>query len=162
MSDRIAVMFEGEIGQIGRPKRRCTRRPQLAPGGRVHRKDEPAAPPPSPTKGPGRITLDIVALGRATIPRRPGLNGSRELTVGIRPERMTLLVDEGALAERTAQGRVADAAYYGDMTYYHVGARGLGRAGRHLHAQRSGTAHPQAWRGRSEVGWAPESLVALP
>jgi spermidine/putrescine transport system ATP-binding protein len=159
LSDRLAVMFAGKVAQVGRPEEIYQEPATRAVAEFIGGMNFLAATVAD--EGAGRITLDIVALGWATIPRRPGLNGSRELTVGIRPERMTLLVDEGALAERTAQGRLADAAYYGDMTYYHVGLEGLAEPV--VISMRNAVGRRILRPGEDvKVGWAPESLVALP
>ena len=106
------------------------------------------------------ITLEVAALGRATIARPPGLNGSRAATVGVRPERMTLLVDHGASAARQVAGRIADAAYYGDMTYYYVALAGLAEPV--VVSMRNAVGRRILAIGEAvEVGWAPESLVPL-
>ena len=108
----------------------------------------------------GTLTLDVAALGQATIARPPGLNGSRELTVGVRPERMTLLVDAGATAARTTPGRISNATYYGDMTYYYVELPGLAEPV--VVSMRNTVGRRILQSGETvQVGWAPESLVPL-
>jgi ABC-type sugar transport system ATPase subunit len=110
---------------------------------------------------PAALTLAVAALGTATIPRPPNLEGAgRELTVGIRPERMTLLVDDGAIAARSVAGRVADAAYYGDKAYYRVALDGLGEPV--IVSMRNAVGRRVLQPGETVgVGWAPESLVPL-
>lgn len=62
MSDRIAVMFEGEIAQLADPEKPY-RRPNCAPGRRFHRGDEL---PPAQILGEaaGHVQLDVGGLGR--------------------------------------------------------------------------------------------------
>jgi spermidine/putrescine transport system ATP-binding protein len=118
LSDRLAVMFAGRIAQVGRPEEiyqePATRAVAEFIGGMNF------LPAAVIGEAPGRLTLDVAALGQVTIARPPQLNGNRELAIGIRPERMTLLVDAGASAARVTPGRITNAAYYGAMTYYHV------------------------------------------
>ncbi|MGD9509036.1 MAG: ABC transporter ATP-binding protein [Geminicoccaceae bacterium] len=158
LSDRLAVMFQGRIAQVGRPEeiyqQPTTRAVAEFIGGMNF------LPATVTAESAASITLEVAALGRATIARPPGLNGSRAATVGVRPERMTLLVDHGASAARRVAGRIADAAYYGDMTYYYVELAGL--AGPVVVSMRNAVGRRVLAVGEAvEVGWAPESLVPL-
>ena len=158
MSDRIAVMFNGSIAQVGRPEEIYqepgTRAVADFIGGMNF------LPATLVEDAPAAVTLEIAALGRVTISRPPGLDGARTLTVGVRPERMTLLIDDGATAARTATGRIANTAYYGDMTYYHVALPDLAEPV--VVSMRNTVGRRILQAGETvEVGWAPESLVAL-
>ena len=73
---------------------------------------------------------------------------------------MTLLVDEGASAARVTPGRITNAAYYGDMTYYYVELPGLAEPVVVSMRNTVGRRILQAGEG-VQVGWAPESLVPL-
>ncbi len=80
--------------------------------------------------------------------------------MGVGPERMTLLVDEGSTAARTAQARVTNATYYGDMTYYYVALAGLDEPV--IVSMRNSVGRRILPPGESVgVGWAPESVVPL-
>jgi spermidine/putrescine transport system ATP-binding protein len=158
LSDRLAVMFAGRIAQIGRPEeiyqQPSTRAVAEFIGGMNF------LPAATLAETPATITLEVAALGQATVARPPGLNGSRSLTVGVRPERMTLLVDRGAAAERRVAGRICHAVYYGDMTYYHVELGGLAEPV--VVSMRNAVGRRVLATGEAvEVGWAPESLVPL-
>ncbi|MFO1048894.1 MAG: ABC transporter ATP-binding protein [Geminicoccaceae bacterium] len=158
LSDRLAVMFAGQIAQIGRPEeiyqQPASRGVAEFIGGMNF------LPCTLTGEGPGTLTLDVRALGQATIPRPAGLNGSRELTVGVRPERLTLLVDRGATAAHSVAGRVTNAAYYGDMTYYYIELAGLAEPV--VVSMRNTVGRRILQTGEAvEVGWAPESLVPL-
>jgi spermidine/putrescine transport system ATP-binding protein len=159
LSDRLAVMFKGRIAQVDRPEeiyqRPASREVAEFLGGMNF------LPATVTAETPGALTLAVAALGTATVPRPPDLDGAgRELTVGVRPERMTLLVDEGAAAARTVSGRVADAAYYGDVTYYRVALDGLDDPV--VVSMRNAVGRRVLQPGETVgVGWAPESLVPL-
>jgi spermidine/putrescine transport system ATP-binding protein len=158
-SDRLAVMFRGRIAQVDRPEeiyqRPASREVAEFLGGMNFLSATVTA------ETPATLTLAVAALGAATVPRPPNLEGAgRELTVGVRPERMTLLVDDGAVAARAAAGRVLDAAYYGDMTYYSVALEGLDEPV--VVSMRNAVGRRILRPGETVgVGWAPESLVPL-
>ena len=158
LSDRLAVMFKGSIAQVGRPEEiyqePATRTVAEFIGGMNF------LPATVTADAAGTLTLDVAALGQATIARPPGLNGSSTLTVGVRPERMTLLVDAGATAARAIPGRISNATYYGDMTYYYVELPGLAEPV--VVSMRNTVGRRILQPGETvQVGWAPESLVPL-
>ena len=158
LSDRLAVMFAGKIAQVGRPEeiyqQPGTRAVAEFIGGMNF------LPAIVTAEAPGTLTLDVAALGQVTVARPPGLNGTRQLTVGIRPERMTLLVDGGAAAPRTIAGRITNATYYGDMTYYYT--KLPGHAEPVIVSMRNTVGRRILQPGEAvQVGWAPESLVPL-
>ncbi|MBF9060653.1 ATP-binding cassette domain-containing protein [Rhodobacterales bacterium HKCCSP123] len=123
MSDRIAVMFEGEIAQLDDPET-LYRRP------RSRRVAEfigmmnflPARVLPTGPGG-GRIALEVAGLGPAELETAQCPNGAAvgEAEIGVRPESLTVLY-EGQSAEggREAEGTVREVVYYGDMTYYDI------------------------------------------
>jgi spermidine/putrescine transport system ATP-binding protein len=158
LSDRLAVMFAGKIAQVGRPEEIYQQ-----PGSRAVAEfigGMNFLPATVTADDPGTLTIDVAALGQATIARPPGLNGSRQLTIGVRPERMTLLVDAGATAARTTAGRITNASYYGDMTYYFVELPGLAEPV--IVSMRNTVGRRILQAGEPvQVGWAPESLVPL-
>ncbi len=115
MSDRIAVMFEGEIAQLASPQD-LYRRP-------VNRKVGEFIGVMNIM--PARVNearIDIAGLG--TVDRPETLTGS-SVSAGIRPETMSILYDGEETARRIATGMVAEVFYYGDMTYYDVALDGL-------------------------------------
>ena len=70
MSDRIAVMFEGEIGQMDDPET-LYRRPNQPPRGGVHRQDELSARPRSRRRASGS-SVEVAGLGPRRGRRRAG------------------------------------------------------------------------------------------
>ena len=120
MSDRIAVMFEGQIAQLASPQQ-LYRRP-------VSRKVAEFIGVmnflPARVVGDvgGMVEVEVQGLGRAAIPMEQcpaGLQGS-EASVGFRPETVTILFDGDQAKGRTVNGTVEEVEYFGDMTYYDV------------------------------------------
>jgi len=115
MSDRIAVMFEGEIAQLADPQT-LYRRPKSR---RVA--DFIGVMNFLPATASGK-TVEIGGLGRADIePEQcPAGTPAGGCTVGIRPETMSILFGDEPAPARETTGTVHELAYYGDMTYYDI------------------------------------------
>jgi spermidine/putrescine transport system ATP-binding protein len=121
MSDRIAVMFEGEIAQLADPEtlyRRPNSRRVAEFIGMMNflpaRVTDPAG---------ARVQVDVQGLGPAELDpaQCPGGAKAGGAEIGVRPESLTLLYDgQTAEAGREASGTVREVVYYGDMTYYDV------------------------------------------
>ena len=118
MSDKLAVMFEGQIAQIADPQT-LYRRPlsrevaefigtmNLLPAD-LQINDGLKAKIP----GLGRVTLSENQCP-AGIPRNGAL-------LGIRPEMMAIVFPGETPKGATREARVESRDYYGDMTYYRV------------------------------------------
>jgi spermidine/putrescine transport system ATP-binding protein len=114
MSDRIAVMFDGDIAQVATPQDLYRR---------------PASQKVADFIGvmnflPGSYRdgdVEISGFGRGPIATDQLVDGANqgEVIVGLRPETLAILF-EGEGADRTAAGKVVERAYYGDMTTYGV------------------------------------------
>ena len=159
LSDRIAVMFDGKIAQVGTPEEiyQLPRARAVAEFiGGMNFLDATVT-----EGGATRLHLEIAGLGRTIIDRPAGrqLNG-RIATVAVRPERMTLLVDEGARADHQVSAKVQDASYYGDMTYYYLHLDGLPQP--LIVSMRNAVGRRVLHAGENvAVGWGPASLVLL-
>ena len=122
MSDRIAVMFEGGIGQLADPetlyRRPATRRVAQFIGKMNFL--------PGALSGEGG-EIEIAGLGRAAL--APGQSGGalagEAVTVGIRPETLAILFDGETAPRREVRGTISEVVYYGDMTYYDVAVDGI-------------------------------------
>ena len=125
MSDRIAVMFEGQIAQLASPQQ-LYRRP-------ISRKVAEFIGVmnflPAKVVGEvgGVIELQVQGLGRVAIPSEqcPGgvSGGGAEVhgaSVGFRPETVTILFEGDMARGRTVNGTIDEVHYFGDMTYYEV------------------------------------------
>lgn len=115
MSDRIAVMFDGQIAQVATPKdiyqRPVTRRVADFLGGMNFVSAEVAA------QNETSLTLKTRGFGQVTAERPEGfvVNGGAA-TLGIRPERLRVLWDDDR-SENEIAGRVVDRHYFGEITH---------------------------------------------
>jgi len=159
MSDRIAVMFEGQIAQLDDPETlyRLPKRRDVAEFiGTMN--FMPASILAETVEG---FEIEVAGLGRAQIssrqaPGRPGHHA--DVSVGIRPETLTLLYEGQPAAEREAIGTIEEVVYYGDMTYYDVKLDGVERPIRL--SMRNTFGRPVMDRGaKARVAWSPGALV---
>ncbi len=125
MSDRIAVMFEGEIAQLASPQQ-LYRRPMTR---RVAEFIGVMNFLPATVKAVNgeRVEAEVAGLGAVEFSAEqcPGEAKVGEASVGFRPEVLTVLFDGDAPRAREAQGTVEEATYFGDMTYYSVRLDGV-------------------------------------
>ncbi len=160
MSDRIAVMFEGEIGQLADPET-LYRRPGSK---RVAEFIGKMNFLPAEVTGIGsQIEVDVAGLGRGAIADEQAPAGARlgRATVGIRPETLAILFDGESTDRRVAQGRVDEVVYYGDMTYYDVRVPGV--ATPLTISMKNMIGRPVLEVGvETRVAWDERSLVVLP
>lgn len=124
MSDRIAVMFEGSIGQMADPEtlyRRPNSRKVAEFIGKMN------LMPGHVSSIANKISVEVAGLGRAEIGLDQATGGAMvgETLVGIRPETLAILFDGETTDRRVAQGTVDEVVYYGDMTYYDVRLPGI-------------------------------------
>ncbi len=159
MSDRIAVMFEGEIAQLDSPER-LYRRP-------ISRKVAEFIgimnflPAQVLSTGP-QIALDVAGLGQIGIDAEqcPGTPRTGEASVGFRPETMTVLYDGDPEPTRgkVAQGTVEEVVYFGDMSYYEVRLEGVEKPVQI--SMRNVVGRPVLPRGsRTRIAWEAGALV---
>lgn len=160
MSDRIAVMFDGEMAQLATPQklyRRPVNRQVASFIGVMNFFDARVA-----GEDGDNLTLDVVAFGSVAIPRSnaPASISSSAVTVGVRPEMLTVLFDEFESAERTIEGTVEDVVYYGDMTYYDFRLSGTDKPT--TISMRNTAGRPVLERGAvTRIGWSAESIIVL-
>ncbi|MGJ8570218.1 MAG: ABC transporter ATP-binding protein [Hoeflea sp.] len=118
MSDRVAVMFEGQVAQLDSPqalyKRPASKRVAEFFGAMNILKAEII-------KVDGDIaTTQIEGLGVAELAIPTDANAASSFCAGVRPESMTILDDaEQAYAKETA-ATVTEVEYRGELTYYDV------------------------------------------
>ncbi len=159
MSDRIAVMFEGEIAQLDSPER-LYRRP-------ISRKVAEFIgimnflPARVLSTGP-QIALDVAGLGQIAIDAEqcPGTPRTGDASVGFRPETMTVLYEGDPEPSRgkVAQGTVEEVVYFGDMSYYEVRLEGVEKPVQI--SMRNVVGRPVLLRGsRTRIAWEAGALV---
>ena len=165
MSDRIAVMFEGQIAQLDGPEALYAR-----PASR-RVADFIGVMNFLPTRiigdTPNGVEVDLPGFGRVEI---PAANISRANpddpgpTIGFRPEAVSLISQGAATQARVTEGVIDEVVYYGDMTYYDVrldGSDGFGAKVRPIRiAMRNVFGREvQEVGARANVSWSPGSLV---
>ncbi len=159
MSDRIAVMFEGEIAQLAAPqelyKRPVTRRVGEFIGVMNFLDATPL------DTGSGLVKMQVEGLGEVEIAPDQVPAGARAFApvVGLRPEALTILYDAPAKRDAVSvTGVVEDLSYYGDMTYYEVRLEGTSKPV--TISMKNLTSRPVLERGAAaQVGYDPHSLV---
>ena len=158
MSDRIAVMFEGQIAQLDGPvalyRRPKTRQVAEFIGTMNFLPAEVVA---QTNEG---YAVEVAGLGRCDITeaQAPGAVTGEPASVGFRPETLTILYDGQTTADRVSDGTVEEVVYYGDMTYYDVKLDGIDRPVRL--SMRNLPGRPVHDIGtRTRVAWSPGALV---
>ncbi|MCY4032547.1 MAG: ABC transporter ATP-binding protein [Hyphomicrobiales bacterium] len=159
MSDRIAVMFEGKIAQLATPQEVYDRPVNLRVAdfiggmnflnGRLR-------------ESPGQtLRVDIPAFGEVEVERPEGFAPkSGDITLGMRPEHMSLLLEANLPAERSVPAKVANVAYYGDMTYYYMELDAIEEP--IVVTMRNTTGRPILSAGeQTSIGWSPSALRPL-
>ena len=124
MSDRIAVMFDGEIGQLDDPEtlyRRPNSRLVAEFIGKMNFLNATVSDVGT------HITVDVSGLGVCVVDaeQAPSGIGIGAAKVGIRPETLAILFDGETTSSETIHGTVHEVVYYGDMTYYDVRVAGV-------------------------------------
>ncbi len=158
MSDRIAVMFEGEIAQLADPET-LYRRPNSR---RVADFIGVMNFLPATILGEanGQIQVEAAGLGRVEIEtnQAPGAISEGEASVGFRPETLTILYEGQTASDRETAGTIDEVVYYGDMTYYDVRLDGVDKPVRI--SMRNVFGRPVLDIGtRTRVAWSAGALV---
>nr|WP_170167126.1 ABC transporter ATP-binding protein [Paracoccus methylarcula] len=129
MSDRIAVMFEGEIAQLDEPEALYARPASRRVADFIGVMN--FLPARILDEADGGAQVDIPGLGVVDLPEgqvsRADADDSGPM-IGFRPETMTLLGPGQASQQARETGAVIDeVVYYGDMTYYDLRLDGSAR-----------------------------------
>ncbi|MDR5651260.1 ABC transporter ATP-binding protein [Ruixingdingia sedimenti] len=158
MSDRIAVMFEGQIAQLADPEtlyRRPNSRQVADFIGTMN-----FLPATILSETPDRIEVEVAGLGRCAIDpaQAPGAVTGGPASVGFRPETLTILYEGQVANDRETGGTVEEVVYFGDMTYYDVKLDGVDQPVRL--SMRNVFGRPVLdIRTRTRVAWSPGALV---
>ncbi|MCF8486159.1 MAG: ABC transporter ATP-binding protein [Rhodobacteraceae bacterium] len=158
MSDRIAVMFEGEITQLADPEtlyRRPNSRKVADFIGTMN-----FVPAQITSEGGDVVEVDAQGFGKVTLKTEQcmGKTTPTGASVGFRPETLTILFDGQTAADRETMATVTEVVYYGDMTYYDVKLDGTDQPVRI--SMRNVFGRPVLDIGtRARVAWSPGALV---
>lgn len=159
MSDRIAVMFEGEIAQLADPETLYRKPASRKVANFIGTMNflparilsEQAGVAEVEAQGFGRLTLDVEGQVTGT----PSEGGA---TIGFRPETLTILFDGQTATDRETPATIEEVVYYGDMTYYDIKLDGCAEVIRL--SMRNVFGRPVLDRGtRTRVAWSPGALV---
>jgi len=160
MSDRIAVMFDGKIAQLGHPQeiyeRPVTKKVasfigvmNFISGEYLGKKDD-------------KLHVRTSSLGEVFLKSAQAASDvqPRNVTLGLRPEMMTVLFSTNENSEYEFKAKITNVSYYGDMTYYSVEMPGpdddisismRNTVGRHVYSVGDVV----------RIGWGTESIVVL-
>ena len=157
MSDRVAVMFEGSIAQLASPQqlydRPATRQVASFIGQMTFLPAKAAS---------GRIEVGGLGTCAEDTVRMPGGAVEGEAVAGLRPEALTILgAEDAANGLQVAEGRIADRAYFGDMTYYYVDLPGGGP--KHLLVSMKNIPGREVLDvgANARIGWDPRALIVF-
>ena len=118
MSDRIAVMFDGNIAQLGTPQdiydKPVSKRVASFIGVMNFLKGKCVS------ENKKDVVIDVDSLGQITFSRDiiPDHISMDQLSIGFRPEMFTILYNKDDKADHEFSSTIKNVDYYGDMTYY--------------------------------------------
>ena len=160
MSDRVAVMFDGVIDQLATPQELYRRPVNRRVADFIGSMDFLPAEVIAETSG--KITVNIAGLGVAKLnPDQAPTGTSGALCAGIRPELMTIVSKGDKPHEHTANGKIIEAQYCGDMTYYDVLLDG--NPDPVSVSMRNSAGRAILTEGEvAKIGWGSDSVVLLP
>ena len=158
MSDRIAVMFDGEIAQLDSPQELYSRPKTKEVANFIGIMN--FLPAIASDAKDGLIKVKIPGLGDALIGEDQAPSGSIGTQIGIRPEMLTILLSDDQKAEKEVVGTVVEVNYYGDMSYYSIALDGVTEP---LSVSMRNTAGRKVLvpNDKTRVGWGAESLILL-
>lgn len=158
MSDRIAVMFEGEIAQLADPETLYRRPSSRRVANFIGTMNFLPAKILSETAD--KVEVEAQGFGRVTLEgsQARGDASPDGASIGFRPETLTILFDSQNATDRESMATIDEVVYYGDMTYYDVKLDGCDAAVRI--SMRNVFGRPVLDIGaRTRVAWSPGALV---
>lgn len=126
MSDRIGVMFNGELIQVDSPETLYAKPRNRKVASFIGEMNFL----PAKVEGETAETFAISTPCFATleIPKNPNAAAhGQDILVGIRPEQLEISASEPVEYDGTVQGEVSDVAFYGENVHYHVRVAGVER-----------------------------------
>ena len=124
MSDRIGVMFDGELAQVDRPEvlyaKPCNRQVASFIGGMNF------LPARMMSDTEGQMQIDAAGFGELNVATNPNvIQHDRNMLVGIRPEQLEISATRPEDYDAVAEGTVTDFAFYGESVQYFVKIDGI-------------------------------------
>ncbi|MEH7826956.1 ABC transporter ATP-binding protein [Gemmobacter denitrificans] len=158
MSDRIAVMFEGQIAQLADPETLYRRPASKKVADFIGTMN--FLPAKVLSDAGATVEVEAQGFGRMSLAPDQVMTGHSAdgATIGLRPETLTILFDGQTASEREVMGSVEEVVYYGDMTYYDVKLDGAEVPMRL--SMRNVPGRPVLDRGnKARLGWSPSAAV---
>jgi len=157
MSDRIAVMFDGQVAQLADPEtlyRRPNARRVAEFVGTMNFLSAEVI-----SEASGRVELDTQGLGRLVLEadQVSGAPSQGRAAVGFRPETLTILFEGQAAPDRESAATVVDTVYHGDLTYYDVRLDGASQPVR-LSMRNAFGRRVLGVGARTRIAWSPGAL----
>ena len=162
MSDRIAVMRDGRISQIGAPRAIYEYPDSRFVADFIGAANLLAGEVTEAADGLCRIRLaetgTVICLATQAPPRM-----GAAVTAMVRPEKLRVVTDPGSLADgaNLLSGVVKDIAYLGDMSVYHVEISDGLRIQVAMANRRHSDEEPITWDDRIHLTWHPGDGVVL-
>ncbi len=125
MSDRVAVMFEGQIAQLDTPQALYLRPATKQVAEFLGAMNIFPARILSRTTGTAMIQIEGLGTVEIADDLVPKLAVNGKICAGVRPEMMTILDGAEASTEHETPAVISDAEYRGELTYYEVKFDGL-------------------------------------
>ncbi len=124
MSDRIGVMFAGQLKQVDKPEvlysQPSNREVASFIGGMNFLDAEVTA------ENSESLEVNVQGFGQMTIGVNPNVQvHAKELLVGVRPEQLEISAEKPDGYDALVQGEVSDVAFYGESVHYYVRVDGL-------------------------------------
>jgi spermidine/putrescine transport system ATP-binding protein len=158
MSDRIAVMFEGQIAQLDDPET-------------LYRKPKTKLvadfigvmnflPARVTSENGTHLEIEISGMGNCAIgvDQAPASSGGSGVSVGFRPETLTILYEGQPAPDRETAGTISEVVYFGDMTYYDVTLDGVPEPVRLSMRNVPGRRVLDIGE-RARIAWSPDAMV---
>ena len=124
MSDRIGVMFDGQLVQVDTPQTLYARPGNRMVAGFIGEMN--FLPASVGAKTATTLDVTVPGFGGLRIDRNPNVARSGDrIDTGIRPEQLEISVARPDGFDATAQGTVRNVAFYGENVHYHVEVAGL-------------------------------------
>lgn len=156
LSDRIAVMFHGELTQVDSPNDIYQRPKNKMVAdfiGGMNFVDIDVM-----GKSGKNLQIMIKGFGSCEVEAPKNYNGEKKLVAGMRPEQLSILTDTGINTEKTTDATVVDVVYYGELTYYVITLKGSSQtfdlSMRNMVGRRIFKAGEKV-----QVGWSPKAFV---
>ncbi len=160
MSDRIAVLFEGKVEQIASPQEIYKKPSNKKVANFIGLMN--FFPTNSIKKISSGYQIDIQGLGKTILKldQVPGGKISDKMSIGIRPEMLSILYENSEKFDKILTGKVQEVSYSGDMTYYEISLQNLENT--ISVSMRNTSGRKILEKGElTKIGWNSKSLVLL-